>query len=70
MNPTTKNFSAILGMALCSLLAAGQFRTLVGTEQALASSSTALLVMALLSGLVVVTTSITTVGLVLNATKH
>jgi len=70
MNPTTKNISAILGMALCSLLAAGQFRTLVGTENALASSSTALLLMTLISGLVVVTTSITTVGLVLNATKH
>ena len=69
MNPNTKTFAAILGMALCSLMAAGQFRTLVGTEHALASTSIVLVAMTLLSGLVTLTTSATTVGLVVKAAK-
>jgi len=70
VNNTTKNAAAILGMALISMLAAGQFRTLVGAESDLSSTSTALLVMTLLSGLVALTTAATTVGLAVKAAKH
>ena len=66
----TKTFSAIVGMALISVLAAGQFRTMLGAESQLSSTSTVLLAMTLLSGLVALATSVTTVGLVVKAAKQ
>jgi hypothetical protein len=70
LDMNTKTFSAIVGMALISLLAAGQFRTMLGAESQLASTSTVLLAMTLLSGLVALATSVTTVGLVVKASKQ
>jgi hypothetical protein len=69
VNTNTKTVAAILGMALISMLAAGQFRTLIGAESSLSSTSTALLVMTLLSGLVALTTAATTIGLAVKAAK-
>ena len=66
----TKTFSAIVGMGLITVLAAGQFRTMLGAESQLSSTSTVLLAMTVLSGLVALATSVTTVGLVVKASKQ
>ena len=70
MNTNTKTYTAILGMALLTMMAFGQFRTLMGAENGLSSSSVSLLTMTVMSGLVAVFTSVTTLGLLVKATKN
>ena len=70
MNMNTKTYAAILGMALLTMMAFGQFRTLMETENGLATTSVALLTMTVMSGLVAVFTSVTTLGLLVKATKN
>lgn len=67
---TSKNFAAILGMALISVMAITQFRGLLAAESSVASSSTALLTMIAMSGLLALTTVGFTTKLVLTSVRH
>jgi len=70
METNTKTVAAIVGMAVISVLALNQFRGLVATESALQSTSTALLAMTTLSGLVALLTAGFTVNLMFKTARN